>query len=292
MPSEAVVGLLPAAPVPGLQSPAHLSPVATLEGLFALTVPWDPSHAAINNVAVLGWPALFAAILALLLRPRAAFLSVGLVVLGALLALGPSVQFASMNWLLPAEILDRVGYPLEQSGMYYRFVQVTALGFAISCAVLALRWPPYARVIAVVIALLSVGDSIRVTQSLWPRSIQPLPHRALYTQMAKDSTPGAVLELPLAHLDTEGERRLLGQLIHDRATTVLARNMVVRGQPRLEQLDAAVRSPSTAKTLRDLGFRYVLLHRPRAHAQMYSLLTDRLGSPQEDGGLAVWMVRP
>ena len=55
--------------------------------------------------------------------------------------------------------------------------------------------------------------------------------------IASDPVPGAVLELPLAHLDTEGERRLLGQLIHQRPTTVLARNMVVRGQPRLERLE-------------------------------------------------------
>jgi hypothetical protein len=291
VPTDVVAGLLPAAPVPGLQSPAHLSPVATAAGLFGLSIPWDAARSAINNVATLGWPALLGGILAALLRPRHALLGLGLLVSATLLALGPSVQWASMTWLLPAELLVRVGYPLEQSGMYYRFVQVASLGLAICCAVTALRWPQQARWIALVLGLGTAVDGWRVTEPLWPRSIRPIPHRPLYASMATDAAPGAVLELPLSHIDTEGERRLLGQLIHGRPTSVLARNMVVHGQPRLEGLSAAIRDARTEERLKNLGFRYVLLHGPRSHSALYSLLSDRLGTPKEDGGLAVWMVR-
>ncbi len=291
-PSEVVAGLLPAAPVPGLRSPPHLSPVATASGLLGLSIPWDASRSAINNVATLGLPAVVGGLLAVLMRPRHAVLGLGLFVSGTLLALGPSVHWASMKWLLPAELLVRMGYPLEQSGMYYRFVQVASLGLALCCAVTALRWPRQARWVALVLGLGTVVDGLRVTAPLWPRTIQPIAHRPLYALMARDEVSGAVLELPLSHLDTEGERRLVGQLIHGRPTSVLARNMVVHGQPRLERLSAAVRAAGTRSRLQTLGFRYVVLHRPRSHASLYDLLTDRLGSPQEDGGLAVWVVRP
>jgi len=290
-PTDVVAGLLPAAPVPGLQSPAHLSPVATVSGLLGLSVPWDAARSAINNVGTLGWPALLGAVLAMMVRPRNALLGLCLFATGTLLALGPSVQWASMTWLLPAELLVRAGYPLEQSGMYYRFVQVASLGLAMCCAVMALHWPKQARWIALVVGLGTVVDGVRVTEPLWPRSIRSIAHQPLYASMAADSVSGAVLELPLAHIDTEGERRLLGQLIHGRSTSVLARNMVVHGQPRLENLSAAIRDSRTEGRLRELGFRYVLLHRPRSHSALYSLLLDRLGTPKEDGGLAVWVVR-
>ena len=108
--------------------------------------------------------------------------------------------------------------------------------------------------------------------------------------MANDTVEGAVLELPLSHIDTEGERRLLGQLIHGRNSSVLARNMVIQGQPRLEALDRASRSANARRELHQLGFRYVLLHQPRAHAGLYQRLSQSLGQPNEDGGLAAWVV--
>ena len=105
--------------------------------------------------------------------------------------------------------------------------------------------------------------------------------------MAQDPTQGAVLELPLGHLDTEGERRLLGQLIHRRPTTVLARNMVVRGQPRLERLE---RLSTDAAGLRQAGFRYVLLHNPGRHRQALDQLEAALGPSQGSRQLGLWVV--
>jgi len=288
--SEFTVGLLPAAPVPGLQSPPHLSPVATASGLLGLHGSWDGARSAVNNVAALGWPAVLAGVACLWRGSRMAWLGAGLCVAGVLLALGPSVEAAGMLWLLPAEVLDRVGYPLQESGMYYRFVQVASLGLALCGAAISLRWPKHVRWIAIGIGLGVAVDAYRVTSGLWPRSIRSIPHRSIYTSMAEDSVAGAVLELPLAHLDTEGERRLVGQLIHGRPTTALARNMVVQGQPRLERLSATLRGSSPQQMLNQLGIRYVLLHGIRTNVQLYRDLSRSLGKPQEDGGLAVWVV--
>ena len=174
--------------------------------------------------------------------------------------------------------------------MYYRFVQVASLGLALCGASVAYRWSNHARWIAMVLGVTVCIDSYRVTDSLWPRPIRSIQHQSLYSAMAADPVPGAVLEFPLAHIDTEGERRLVGQLIHGRNTTVLARNMVVQGQPRLERLSAIIRSPNAQRELQQLGVRYVVLHRMRAHRALLQLLSDRLGPPQDDGSLAVWVV--
>ena len=289
-PSALTVGLLPAAPVPGLMSPPHLSPVATLSGLLGTGVRWDGMRTAINNVAVLGIPGLVAGVLALLVRSRVALLGVALCVAGVALALGPSVNALGFVWVMPAELLDRLGYPLQESGMYYRFVQVASLGLALCCVAPALLWPRWGRWLVMALALAVCADAVRTTSSLWPRSIQPIGHKAIYTAMANDPVEGAVLELPLAHIDTEGERRLLGQLIHGRNSSVLARNMVIQGQARLEALDRAARSANPRQELHRLGFRYVLLHQPRANASLYRNFSRTLGQPIEDGGLAAWVV--
>ena len=290
VPSSLTVGLLPAAPVPGLQSPPHLSPVATLSGLLGNHVRWDGMRTAINNVAVLGIPALLGGVLACLVRTQTAFLGVALCVAGVALAVGPTVNALGFVWVMPAELLDRFGYPLQESGMYYRFVQVASLGLALCCVAPALLWPRQGRWIVLALALVICADGVRTTSSLWPRTIRTIGHKNIYTAMANDSVDGAVLELPLSHIDTEGERRLLGQLIHGRSTSVLARNMVVQGQPRLEALDRAVRSANPRQQLHQLGFRYVLLHQPRAHMVLYRQLSRTLGQPNEDGGLAAWVV--
>jgi len=288
--SSLTIGLLPAAPVPGLQSPAHLSNVATFSGLLGLSQGWDGARAAINNVAALGWPAFIGVILSLLAWSRSALLGVGLLLAGLSLSLGPSVEAGGLLWRLPAELMDRFGYPLRDSGMYYRFVQVASLGLALCCASVTLRWPRYTRWVTIGMGLAVCVESVRITDGLWPRSIRPIPHQSLYASMAADPIPGAVLELPLSHIDTEGERRLMGQLIHGRPTTVLARNMVVQGQPRLQRLASAVRSPSVHEELRRMGVRYVLLHRSRSHSGVSQSLSRALGAPQEDGGLSVWVV--
>ena len=280
-------GLVPAAPVPGLQHPPALSPVATLGSLFMATGPWDGSHAAINNIAGLGAPALLSAAAALLMAWRKMALAGALVVAGAVFALGPTIEAFGFKWLMPAYLMEITRYPITESGMYYRFSQVATLGLALAVCRLGQALPRHAVPAVLVIAGINLAENMRETSRLWPRSLTAIPNAELMESMAQDPTQGAVLELPLAHLDTEGERRLLGQLIHRRPTTVLARNMVVRGQPRLERLE---RLSTDAAGLRQAGFRYVLLHNPGRHRQALDQLEAALGPSQGSRQLGLWVV--
>ena len=280
-------GLIPAAPVPGLQHPPALSPIATPGSLFMATGPWDGSHAAINNIAGLGAPALLGAAAALLMAWRKMALAAGLVLAGAVFALGPSIEAFGFKWLMPAYLMELTHYPIIESGMYYRFSQVATLGLALALCRLAAAVPRHAVLVAVVVATANLAESVRETRRLWPRTLTAIPNADLMASIASDPVPGAVLELPLAHLDTEGERRLLGQLIHQRPTTVLARNMVVRGQPRLERLE---RLSTDATGLKQAGFRYVLLHNPARHRRVFNRLESKLGPSQGTRQLGLWVV--
>jgi hypothetical protein len=204
--------------------------------------------------------------------------------------MGPTTLAVGYNWILPATLLELAHYPLTNSGMYYRFVQLAALGLAICTAQLAHRMPKGSAWVALGIGLLTVGEGIRETRVLWPRSLTAIPHQDLYQQMGASGESGAVLELPLAHLDTEGERRLLGQLIHRRPTTVLARNMVVIGQPRLERLAGMLRGRDPGKELSMAGFRYVLLHSPSSNRSEYESLVSAFGPSLGDRALGMWVV--
>jgi hypothetical protein len=283
-------GLVPAAPVPGLRSPAALSPVATPSSLLWALGPWDGARSAINNVAGLGIPAVVAAAGSAFLLRRQAGLGLTLFGVGSVLAMGPTILALGYKWILPATLLELAHYPLTDSGMYYRFVQLAALGLAICAAQLAHRMPKGSAWVALGIGLLTVGDGIRETRVLWPRSLTEIPHQDLYKQMGASEEPGAVLELPLAHLDTEGERRLLGQLIHRRPTTVLARNMVVIGQPRLERLARMLRGREPGPDLSMAGFRYILLHSPSSNRAEYESLVSAFGPSLGDRTLGMWVV--
>lgn len=283
-------GLLPAAPVPGLRSPPALSPVATLSSLLWAEGPWGGARSAVNNVAGVGIPAVVAAAGAAFLLRRQAGLGLSLFAIGSVLSMGPTTLAFGYKWILPATLLEMAHYPLSDSGMYYRFVQLAALGLAISTAQFAHRLPKGSAWVALAIGLLTAGHGIQQTRVLWPRSLAVIPHQNLYQQMAASPAPGAVLELPLSHLDTEGERRLLGQLIHRRPTTVLARNMLVMGQPRLERLARMLAGRDPAKELSQAGFRYILLHSPSSNRSEYESLVSAFGPSLGERGLGVWMV--
>jgi len=115
-----------------------------------------------------------------------------------------------------------------------------------------------------------------------------VPNAELLQALADDPRDGAVLEFPMAHLDTEGDHRLLAQLVHGRPTSVLPQNIVVRGAPRLEHLTRLSQTEDAVTALQTAGFRYVLLHNPRREQRLLSMLSRRLGEPQGDRALAVW----
>ena len=205
-------GLVPAAPVPGLQHPPALSPVATLGSLFMATGPWDGSHAAINNIAGLGAPALLSAAAALLMAWRKMALAGALVVAGAVFALGPTIEAFGFKWLMPAYLMEITRYPITESGMYYRFSQVATLGLALAVCRLGQALPRHAVPSVLVIAGINLAENVRETSRLWPRSLTAIPNaETSWSPWLKTRPKAPSWSLPLAHLDTEGERRLLGQ---------------------------------------------------------------------------------
>ncbi len=280
-------GLVPAAPVPGLNHPAALSPVATMGSLVIATGPWDGIQSAINNVSGIGVVALLAAIPSLVVARWSARLGVSLLAVGGICALGPTINALGYKWVLPAQLMEWTGYPIVQSGMYYRFAQLAALGLALVLCEGCRRIPRHAWAVAALVAGLNAAENIRETSTLWPRMLRAIPHAAIMQAMADDPVEGSVVELPLGHLDTEGERRLLGQLIHGRDTTVLARNMVVIGQPRLERIARLIDQPSA---LRSAGFRYILLHEPSRNREAFRQLTLTYGPSQGSRQLGMWVV--
>ena len=74
---------------------------------------------------------------------------------------------------------------------------------------------------------------------------------------------------------------------HGQAMAVLARNMVVRGQPRLERLEQI---STDVAALKQSGFRYVLLHNPGRHQQAMQRLESALGPSKGSRQLGLWVV--
>jgi len=286
LPATGVAGFVPASPVPGLEPPSNLNPVTTWSNLLGMGVRWDRSVSAINHVSAVGGAALLAGVLALVRRPRVAASGLALCVVGVVLALGPEVEASGTTWLFPAALLERFGYPLTESGMYYRFVQVAALGLSICMATLVL-WRP---MIGYGFMAASLASGVYVTADLWPRVTRPVPNADLLQALADDPREGSVLEFPMAHLDTEGDHRLLAQLVHGRPTSVLPQNIVVRGAPRLEHLTRLSQTEDATTALQTAGFRYVLLHNPRREKRLLAMLSQRFGEPKGNGALAIWLL--
>jgi len=294
LPGAGIAVLRPASPIPGLVHPVWLSPVARPAEILLGWAPWSAARDGINNVSYLGLPALVGGLL-LARRGTAQRLGLALLGLGILLALGPAIDGESVRWVLPAIVLEWARYPIVQSGMYYRFGQVAALGLALLIAggLSGRRGPA----LAWTLGALNIAAGIWATQALWPRPLQAFPGAPLYAQMAADPIPGAVLDLPLETIDTDGSKAALAQALHGRPSTALVHNLTIQASPRLRQLDALVRglsrSPSPHQALAQAGFRYVVLrptrdrHRPDVQARRLSTV---LGAPAEDGGVRVWTI--
>jgi hypothetical protein len=287
-----IAAFAPASSSTGALYPSELSPVARPTNLLWGIGPWSGTYLSVNHVAALGVPAIGIGLVALFRPAAPARLGLALAIAGGALALGPAQVWGQTQWLLPAMLLDKVGYPLQESGNYYRFAQVASLGLAICTAAVAHRFGRWSVRLALLVGILTAADGIRATAAIWPRALQPIAPRTVYAQMAADTTPGAVLELPFNHMSTEGGRRVLGQLIHKRPTTALSRNIRLKGSPRLLRVNSILTAPRARQRLAQAGFRYVLLHNPRigTNREMLQLLTALLGEPAGSNTLSVWVV--
>ena len=296
MPGEGVAVLKPASPIPGLVHPDWLSPVARPAELFFGQAPWSSARDGVNNISYLGLPALLGA-LALARGSQARSLGACLALVGIILALGPAIDAPSVRWVLPAAVLEWCQYPIIQSGMYYRFAQVASLGLALLIAGSMQR--KGGAGLAWSIGALNIAAGLWATQALWPRPVPVFDGHAIYAQMAADPTPGAVLDLPLETIDTDGSKAALAQALHGRHSTALVHNVSAESSPRLKTLANLVRTihsgASPRRALADQGFRYVVLRPTRGqggNAQHSQALRRALGTPAQDNGVMVWTIPP
>lgn len=226
-------------------------------------------------------------------------------------ALGPVLVFAG-SWfrvgsrvlLLPMAALEAGGYPLAHGGAYYRAAPLVGLG----AVALAFRWmdqearrgSAWGRRLAVLLAVLSTADALRVTGP-WPRPATALEGRDAAAFLAEAPREGAVLMLPLAGDQATGGRKLLLSALAGRATSALPRHlparMVAQETPWLRRWTDAARSGRVAgEVLAEAGFAYVLLtplgddDAPFLSAET---LESQLGAPIfVSGAYRVWEVPP
>lgn len=221
---------------------------------------------------------------------------------GAVLAMGPKlgwgdgyVKVGGWALSLPVALLEALGYPTADSGMYFRFVVLTQLGLVLLVAA-GLSRLPRAALLAGGLAVLQVGDSVRATGALWPRPGEVIPGLSQLREMRGDEDDGAVLDLPLQGPGALrlGAEALLRASVHGRPTTALPRD-VSAGESLAESiLEEASTYTFPRGTLRDAGFRYVVLpmSRVRDLSAAEQAFVAKLGTPSSTGELKVWDLGP
>ncbi len=248
-------------------------PMAQPEGLLLGLGGMGHSPEVASHVCYLGLPLLVLGLLVLALRkggPRLAGL--GLLLAGVVLALGPLlvsqgeyVLWNERRMRLPAALLEALGYPTKESGMYYRAALLASLGLTVMVARAwtgRLGW--LALALAWLVGLGQVADGWRATRSLWPAAHGPQPGEQALLAMAADPLEGAVLDLPLEAGTVEGGVYLLASTEHRRPTTGLLRRSRRETEPRVSRLcrhlDRALAAGDPARgkaILAERGFRYL-----------------------------------
>lgn len=310
-PQEGATALEPGTEHPALELPRP-SPLAQPEELL-----WAPAHLEqnpelANHVTYLGLALFLAATVLSVRRFPARGLAWAWVGLGVLLALGPRLASGGQYVLsdgralrLPAWILEQAGYPLAVGGMYYRAVALASLGLssllAGGASVVGARRPgrvdlPVGAAVAWVVCALALADGIHATARLWPRPAAPVPGRALLQELAGDSTPGAVLDLPLETDTTGNGAHLLAAVFHRRPTTALASHTRVEHLGNLARVEASVQEaarlggPAAARSaLLASGYRCAIWRSGiRSYGRERSGWTAILGNPVAVDGLFYW----
>lgn len=287
----AALALLPAwlyyhgAPVPGasvLQPGPEFSgdllpdppPVALLGETFLGSARRETNPALCNHVTYLGLPLILVAGILSLRRFPGRGLGLAWGVLGTVLAFGPRLahngrwfQIEGGSLWLPAHLLDLAQYPLEQSGMYYRFILLGSLGLGglLAGGLSGSRRAWIGALLAWILGLGAVADGVRATAPLWPRPVAAIPGAESLREMAQDPLPGAVLDLPM-ETDTHGNGlHLLSAVLHGRPTTALAAHTRIAETPNLHAIEADLQASivagdtdATRALLYRRGYRYVV----------------------------------
>jgi hypothetical protein len=220
---------------------------------------------------------------------------------GVLLAFGPQlassegfVLLAGTHIPMPARLLDALGYPVGNSGMYHRFLVLGSMGLAILLACgMSVRGKD-GRYLSWVFALLIIADGIFQSSDRWPRPSNSVQGIASYEVMAEDSMPGAVIAVPLRTNDTGAGSQIMLASYHGRSTSGLLRFDSWEQDSTLELrkwFAEANRSRDPADHLAAKGVRYVLWTpwvQHEAGGPDLRYLTQMFGAPEEDGELRWW----
>ena len=268
----------------------------------------QPGPTRVAHVTYLGLPFLLVFVLGGIREWRGRWLAVSLVGLGIALAMGPRLavegawlEVGGRGVVLPAAWLEALGYPTRESGMYYRFIQLSSLGLALCLGVgVGTRFGRWGPVLACVLGGLQVADSLRYTADLWPRTLEPVPHEDVFRQWAMDPVPGAVVDLPLAADQRAGGVYMLAATLHGRSTTALARQSRPDELPHLLRvrnwLEEAIvlEDPARGRALlASRGIQYVACHARCMRTRDRVLeLRAALGPGEGSDSMQWWRMEP
>ncbi len=279
----------------GIPLPAPMAqPWPTLLGPRDLQL--DPG--APNHITYLGLPLVGAMLVGSLFRWKGRSFAWLAVAVGITFALGELLvsdnayvtTAAGQKYALPAFWLAAKGYPLARSVMYYRVIAVASLGVAVGAMGVTSRLR-YGGLLACALAGAAVWDSHRVLAPIWPAK-SALVNEPLYSWLAADPTPGALVELPLVHNARTGAAMVLDSVFVDRPTTALVR-FAKRDQPNVVAVnawlsEAAALPPAEASAAMFAhGVRYILSN-PADNAPEVDAVTQTFGRPLMIGGRFVW----
>ena len=283
----------------------HPAPVAQPETLLWHTAPAPGSDVETLHVTALGVALLLLALPAIWRARRTTgwALGLGLLVGGVLAALGPVLYaggqlrgLGSTALPLPVTVLEALGWPTKQGGLYFRYAVIAELGLVLLGA-LSLRGRRHARWIAGAVLCLHIAEGVYASGPWSDRTRSPVHGRTVLTTLA--GSDGAVLELPVPG-PTDGwfgQGALLRAVYHQRPTTGLPRAIQDRNHPVQRTVRDAFRQTDPEQTrsaLRAAGYRLVVL--PEAlvpHVQpSFADLTQGLGTPELDDHVYIWDLGP
>jgi len=284
----------------------HPAPVAQPETLLWHSAPAPGSDVETVHVVALGLALLLLAGVAIV-RKRGApgwTLGLGLVIGGVLAAMGPVLYaggllrgVGSTPLPLPVALLEAIGWPTRQGGLYFRYAVIAELGLVLLAAT-ALKGHRRAVPIAAMVLGLHVAEGVRASGPWTERARSPVVGRTLLSSLSGPHD-GAVLELPLQGPTDAwfGQSALLRAVYHQRPTTGMPRGNMKPNDPVRGRFSRALGEPDPAAAhalLREAGYRLVVL--PESLVPHTSPGLDRLrqalGEPVRQDGLIMWDVGP
>jgi len=280
------------------------APSASLEDLLFGTGARSDGLDAVNHAPVLGGALLLLAGWLVWRRPRVTRTGGALLLVGALLALGPELRWGAdpvelAGWTvgLPASWLAALGYPMGQTGQWYRFVALGSLGL---CAVVAGAHSRRQVLLLAGAVVLSAVQAVHQSGHPFPRAAVPIPAAESMARLRLGGPAGAVVVLPLIASTADGGPGLAMGALAGRHTSAMARHTqdhpaTTALRALLQRAHAAHTTEAAEQVLAEAGVA-VVVWRPGATVMRGEVWLDvdavaaDLGPPELDGDAAVWWI--